>query len=300
MGRVLQPFAYFEPSSLTEAIALVGAPDTRILAGGSDLILRMRRGEARPSRVVSLAKVTGLDWLAVSSAGDLEIGALATLSRVRQLVAASHQWGAFQDALDQLTPPQVHNTGTVVGNICAAVPYYDLPTALFALGAKPRIVGAEGERLLPLADFYVAAGTTALRRDELVASIIVPPSPVNAGSAFAKILKAARRASDVHKVNAAARLVIDAENGSIGEAAIVIGSCGLRPWRAPDAEALLIGAIAGEGVFEAAAVAAADAVQPLTDVPWVEAARRGFVRALVGDILNLAAQRARQHDGSAA
>jgi CO/xanthine dehydrogenase FAD-binding subunit len=244
--------------------------------------------------------VAGLDRLAVNSAGNLEIGALATLSRVRQLVTASRHWGAFRDALDQLTPPQVHNTGTVVGNICAAVPYYDLPTALVALGAKLRIVGAEGERLLPLADFYVASGTTALRRDELVASIIVPPSPVDAGSAFAKILKAARRASDLHKVNAAGRLVIDAESGRIGEAAIVIGSCGFRPWRAPGAEARLIGAVAGESVFEAAAAAAADAVERLTDVPWVEAARRGFVRALVGDILNLAAQRARQQDGSAA
>ena len=293
MGRVLQPFEYFEPTSVAEATSLASVSDTGILAGGSDLILRLRLGQARFSRIVSLGKVPDLGGLGVNAEKGLEIGALVRLAHLDQKVSRTGHWGALHDSLDQLHPPQVHNMGTLVGNICAAVPHYDLPTALTALNAELRIVGSGGERRAALADFYVAPGKTALRPDELVSSIVVPRSGAGVGSAFAKIFKARRRAGDLQKVNAAARLAIDAKTKRINEATVVIGSCGFRPWRAAGAEAQLVGEADGK-LFEAAAVAAAEALQPLTDVPWLEASRRGLVRSLVQDVLDLAARRALQ------
>lgn len=300
MGRVLQPFEYFEPSSVAEAISLASASDTGILAGGCDLILRLRRGEARFSRVVNLGKVADLNGLSVNADKGLEIGALVKLAHLEQKVSRTGHMGALHDALDRLRPPQVHNMGTVVGNVCAAVPHYDLPTALTALHADLHIIGSGGERRVALADFYVAPGKTALRPGELVSAVVVPRSGAGVGSAFAKILKARRRAGDLQKVNAAARLAIDATTGRISQATIVIGSCGFRPWRATGAEAQLVGAETDDKLFEASGLAAAQALRPLTDVPWLEASRRGLVRSLVQDVLHAAARRASEAGSLAA
>jgi carbon-monoxide dehydrogenase medium subunit len=184
------------------------------------------------------------------------------------------------------------NMGTVVGNVCAAVPYYDLPTVLAALHAQVRVVGKQGQRTVALDEFYPAAGMTSLGRDELVSAIFVPAPPPNAASAFARILKARRSTSDLHKVSAAAHLRLDDERKAVSQITIVLGSVSFKPVRSTSAERRLVGRLPDHANLEAAAEEAASALEPLTSLTWLEEARRQFVRALVYDTLVQARDRA--------
>jgi carbon-monoxide dehydrogenase medium subunit len=298
MGRVLQPFDYHEPASVAEALRLIDGPQAKLLAGGCELVLSMRRGTARPRRIVSLRKVEGLDELHAHPKNGMRIGAKVRLRRIESDIWIAKRWAALHEAVEHLHPPQVHNMGTLVGNVCAAIPYYDLPVALAAHRARVNIADAAGKtRSLELAEFYTGPRETALRAGEMVVSLEAPPPGADAGSAFRKILKARRRSSDLHKINAAAYLALDAAGEQILDATVVVGCCGVGPQRIAAAEALLVGGAATPSRYAAAATEAASGLEAMTDLAWLEDVRRDFVAVLVRDVLDQAASRARsKHD----
>jgi aerobic carbon-monoxide dehydrogenase medium subunit len=297
MGRVLQPFEYFEPTSVADAITLLAEPGAKVLAGGCELVLGLRRGTARHARLVSIMKVDGLSTFRAHPKVGVEVGALVKIRTLENDIWLAKRWGALHESLEQLHPPQIHNMGTVVGNVCAAVPYYDVPTALVALRASLRIQGPRGEREVPIESFYVAPGRTVVKADEIVTAMLVPPPAPDASSAFKKILKAKRREGDLHKVNAAAYVALDTATDRVAEATVAIGCCVFKPVRVAAAEAALTGAPATTASFTEAAAIAARSVEPMTGAPWIEEIRRDFVHVLVRDVLEQAASRARsKHD----
>ncbi len=236
MGRVLQPFEYFEPSSFAEAFSLVQSPDSDFIAGGVEVVLSTRRGAVKRQRLVSILGLPGIDRFTAHPKVGLEIGAGVKLSRLASDIWVSKRWGALHEAIDQLHPPHIRNMGTLVGNVCSAVPYTDIPPALMALKAEVMVANVTGTRIVPIDGFFTGPRTTVAGAGDLVTRIFVPPPGPRASSAFRKIYKAPRREGDLHKVNAAAFVRLAADADVIDDAVVVVGCCGYAPYRVRAAE----------------------------------------------------------------
>jgi aerobic carbon-monoxide dehydrogenase medium subunit len=303
MHRVLLPFEFSEPGSVAEAVALIDGDRVRAMAGGVDLVLKMRLRHVTPERVVSLQKIPGLDHVredarfgrdgglgdgrGIGAAPALLIGALATLRRVEQAATVQHQWPLLAEALGSIVSMQTKAMGTLAGNLCVGTPASDVAPALYALGAHVRIAGESGEWEIPIEEFFVDAGKTAVRPHELVTEIIVPAPAAGSAGAF---LKLAKTAEDIAKVNAAVCLALS--DGVCSYVRIAVGSAAPTPVRAAAAERVLAGRRLDAGVATEAAEAAADSVCPISDVRSTAGYRKDMVRILVRDALLAAAARA--------
>lgn len=297
MGRVLQPIDYIEPESVTAALIAAAEPGSRLFAGGCDLVPALRRGQASHQRLVSIMRIPGLDGFSAHPKVGVTIGAQVLLARLVNNIWIGKRWAALHESVEQLHPPHIRNMGTVVGNICAAVNYYDVPTTLYAHRAVLTLSNGTSNRQVAIEDFYTGPRQTVLKPGEMVTQIDLPPPAADAGSAFKKIYKARRRADDLHKINVAAYVALDAARETITDATLAIGCIGAHPVRVRTAEALLIGQPASEAAFAAAGDAAAAAIAPMTDAAWVEEIRSEWIRVLARDVVAQAANRAlSRHD----
>jgi len=284
-------FEYHEPTSVAEAVATVARlrDDARFLAGGTDLIIQIRRGRLQPRHVVSLHRVPGLDDIAAD--GDVALGALVTHRRVERA-------GAFQGALRGLVEGaevigghQVRNVATVAGNIVNASPAADLVPVLQALDAEVTCVGPEGERRLPLEGFASGPGVTARRPDELLSQVRFAALPPRSATAFLKAGR--RRAMEISVVCVAVRLTLDADLVRCLEARIVLGAVGPTTLRARAAERVLEGAAITPETLTAAGRAAAGECRPISDVRASADYRALLVETLVPRALRRCLDRVR-------
>ena len=232
MGRVLQPFSYFEPETLNEAGDLISAPNAHLVAGGCQLVRAIRLGRHQPARLVNLSRIQGLDDLTNDENGNLIIGASATLSQIEESGLVHENWHALEDVFQRVIPQQVRNAGTLAGNIAAAVPYYDFPVALTALGAKVCCEKLGTQREIPMKDFYAAPRRTQVEPGEIITSLVLPSVSTREGSNLKSILKARRHQQDVQKINASVWIKLNETSRVVEDARIVVGgspSCGSWP-----------------------------------------------------------------------
>jgi len=296
MHRVLQPFEFFEPTTIGEVVDLVDSDTSRALAGGVDLVLKMRLREIVPERVVSLQRVPGLDYVEADGSG-LRFGALATLRQVEHAPEVEAEWPLLAEAIRSIVSVQTKTMGTAVGNLCVGTPASDVAPALYALGASVRIEGAGAKRDIPIEEFFLDVGKTAVGPHEIVTEISVPwPSEGSVGA----FLKLSKTAEDIAKINAA--VLVAVSEGRCVAARIAIGSVAATPLRATEAEKLLAGKEMRPHIFAEAADAAAEAAAPISDVRSTAKYRKDMVRVLVRDGLAKATARmvARAGGGKAA
>lgn len=282
---------------MAEAVAAAAQPGSQLFAGGCELVLSMRRGTVRHERLVSIMRIPGLDQFSAHPKVGVTVGPQVLLSKLANHIWIGKRWAALHEAIEQLHPPHIRNMGTLIGNVCAAVDYYDLPTALYAHRAVLTLSDGSTSRKVAIEDFYTGPRGTVIRSAEMVVQLDLPPPAADAGSAFKKIYKARRRADDLHKINAAAYVALDADKQKITDVTLAVGCVGAHPVRIPAAEAALTGAVANEAAFDTAGVLAAQAIAPMTDAPWIEEIRSEWIRILARDVLAQAASRAlSRHD----
>jgi carbon-monoxide dehydrogenase medium subunit len=287
MYRVLLPFEFFEPKTVDEAVRLLDTANAKVMAGGVDLVLKMRLRLTLPDAVISLQKIPGLDYIESNPAG-LRFGALASIRQIELSPLVQKNWAVLYEAVHQIASVQTKTMGTAVGNLCVATPASDIAPPLFVLGAKVKIVGLNYEKLVPIENFFVAVGKTILEPNEIVTEIFVPGMPAGTGSAF---LKAAKTADDIAKVNAAVTVTVT--DKICKDARIALGSVAPTPIRVTEAEQALKGQKLDETMFARAAEAAADAVRPISDIRSTAKYRKEMVRVLVTDALAKAAANAK-------
>jgi carbon-monoxide dehydrogenase medium subunit len=283
MYRVLLPFEFFEPKTVDEAVRLLDTANSKVMAGGVDLVLKMRLRLTLPDAVIGLQKIPGLDYIESNPAG-LRFGALASIRQIELSPLVQKNWAVLYEAVHQIASVQTKTMGTAVGNLCVATPASDIAPPLFVLGAKVKIVGLNYEKLVPIENFFVAVGKTILEPNEIVTEIFVPGMPAGTGSAF---LKAAKTADDIAKVNAAVTVTVT--DKICKDARIALGSVAPTPIRMTEAEQALKGQKLDETMFARAAEAAADAVRPISDIRSTAKYRKEMVRVLVKDALAKAA-----------
>lgn len=281
------PFAYYDPTTLDEAIALLASlPNARPLAGGQSMMPMLNMRFAQPDHLVDLNRVAGLDAVTVEPDGTLVIGAMARQRDLERHAEVARRCPMMVEALALVGHRQTRNRGTVGGSLCHLDPAAELPLVAAASDAVLTAAGPNGRRDLPFAEFAQGFMTPALEPEELLIAIRFPALPAGAGSAFVEF---ARRHGDFAIVAVAATLVPGAY-GRIALARIALGGVGPVPLRLPDAEATLSGATPGPDAFARAAEAIAQ-LDPMEDALVPSWYRRHLAGVLLPRALTLAAER---------
>ena len=289
----LRPFSYFEPKSLAEAVQILAeqGPSARPLAGGTDLLVRMKTGLFKPGALVNLKRIPGLGQIEPGQAG-LHIGALAKVSALERSPAVKASYPVLAQAAGLLGAPPVRALATVGGNIGRASPASDLAPALIVLNAKALVSGPAGERRIPVAQVMAGPGATSLAPAEVITSFALPAPLPHTGAAYLKLGR--REGMDCALVGAAAWLRL-AEGGSRAvEARIVLSSVGPTPWRAAQAEQAVLSGTLNDGLLDEAARLAAQEIKPMSDMRASEAFRRQAASALTQRALMAAWEMARK------
>src|SRR6476661_3895469 len=169
----MRAFAYERPTHLDDAVALLAqrGPEARPLAGGTDLIIRLRDGSIEPELVVDVKAIAELDDAIRTEGGLLTIGARTVMSTIADHARIRHDYRALAEAAAVVGAVQIRNRATLAGNICNASPAADTVPALLVFGARVVVAGPAGVRTVPADDVFVRSGVTTLARGELVTSI---------------------------------------------------------------------------------------------------------------------------------
>jgi carbon-monoxide dehydrogenase medium subunit len=290
MYRVLRPFEYFEPTTVAEVVDILSrhGGKAKVLAGGMDLVPKMRRRDLSPEYIISLQRVKGLDYVNGDGKRGLQIGALASLRSVELSPAVARDYVSLYEAIHQIASVQVKTNGTLVGNLCVATPASDVATILMALGATLKVAGTGRVKDVPIEDFFTGPGRTIMAPNEIVTEVSVPKVLPGAGGAF---LNLTRVKEDIAKVSAA--VVITTANAVCQTAKIVLGAVAPTPLRCHQAEALLTGKKLESIDSELVAQLAADACTPITDIRSSAEYRKDMARVLTRRALEIALERAK-------
>ncbi len=267
-------FEYFAPATLDEALDVLGRydeGDAKVLAGGMSLIPVMKLRFAAPRALVDINRIGGLETLAEED-GRLRIGALVRHKTCERSDLLKGKYGALGDAAPLISDPIVRNLGTVAGSLAHADPQGDWGSVMLAVRAEVVARSADGERTIPIDQFFQGPFTTSLQPNEIVTEVRVP-APGRAGGTY---LKLERKVGDFATVGVAVHLAMS--NGTVEQAGIALTGVGPTNVRAAEAEeALTAQALDEEAIDEAARLAAA-AAQPRTDVRGTEEYKRNVVR----------------------
>lgn len=284
---------YLAPQTLNEALeSLVKQSDgAQVIAGGTDLIPRMRSRMVTPSMLVDL-RLLGLDGIDSSEDG-IRIGASSTHTDILESELLAEHCFALIEAAGEIAGPPVRNRGTVGGNLVNASPAADLAPPLLVYDAIVVIAKSKAEREVPLAEFFSGPGKTVLAANEILTEIRIPAVPPTTASNFIKLGK--RRAMAIAVVSAAARLTLD-KAGKISQARIALGSVAPTPIRAVKAEAGLEGQKPSEKLFSEAGQVASSEASPISDLRASGEYRKKMVAVLTRRALTAAWQKLKERE----
>jgi aerobic carbon-monoxide dehydrogenase medium subunit len=260
------PFELSEPRSLSEAIALLDAEGARPLSGGTALMLMMKAGVLRPSRLVSLRK---LGLARIEANGDLHIGAMTSLRGLEKSELVKKGWPVIARTLRTLSNVRVRNVATVGGALAHADPHMDLPPLLVALGAQVAVEGKNSKRMMPVEELYAGYLENTLQRNELITRLDIPAL----GKRRAAYLKCTTRSADDWPALGIA-VISDFQN----DISIVIGAATDKPTRLFSAEKLLRGSSFNDKVLNQAGEAAVEEVHIESDMHGSAAYKKQLLR----------------------
>jgi CO/xanthine dehydrogenase FAD-binding subunit len=260
--RRLPKFEYLAPHSIDEACDLLAAhsSEVRLLAGGTDLLLQMRRREACPAYIIGLKGITELSGVRALADGGLSIGAMTTIQALMSSPVVREKYGVLAEAAAGIGGPELRNVATIGGNLASALPCADLPPALITLGAKVRLKSHNGERVVPVEDLFPQFGMTVARPDELLTTIQLPNPPSFSGGAYLKFHD--RQSMDMTTLGVSAFVTWDEGSRVFRDIKIALASGAPVPMRARKAEAVLRGRACADDVLQEAALAVCEEAHP--------------------------------------
>ena len=261
-------FEYLEPESIDEALAMLSRyrGKSKIIAGGTDLMLQMRYKTIKPEYVIDITRIPGLGYVTFDDNRGLKIGPLTTIRDLETSRELREKYPIIVQAAGQLGSVAIRNVATVGGNLCNALPSAETSQVLVALSSEVRIAGPGGERSVPLEDFFTGVGKTVLQPDELLREIVVPGLDPGASGTYIK--HSPRGPIDLAIVNITVLVTMEQDRKTCKDAKIVLGAVAPTPLRARNGEDVLKGRKIDEALIDQAAQAASDEANP----------RRGSIR----------------------
>ncbi len=279
----LPDFEHHFCATVGEACSLLAAykGEAKVLAGGTDLLVKMKHRRILPRYLVNIKRVPDLDYIRYDEAEGLKIGALTTMQAIRNSSLVMKKFSSLGQAAGVLGTPHVRNIATLGGNLCNASPAAECAPALLTLGAKAKLASLEGERVVQMEDFFCGPGKSILNENEILTEIQVPNLPQWTASVH---LKYGSRRVDVAVVGAS--IVMTVDGWKCKDVKIALSAVGPTPFRAKRAESLLRGEMlngAKESLIEKVAQAAMEESSPIDDIRGHADHRRHLVKSLVAD-----------------
>jgi carbon-monoxide dehydrogenase medium subunit len=270
---------YIAPETYDEACRVLDEFSTRakILAGGTDLMIQMERGQRNPEVLVSLDRIPG--WDALHTQDGVHMGAGTSYRQLEKSLPASGPYAALIEASRQVGGIQVRNVATVAGNLCNASPAADSVPPLLVMDASLTVTGLAGTRSIPVYEFITGRGQTVLASAEILTQIDIPALPQRTSTVFLKAGR--RRAMEISFVSVAARITLADDGETIQTARIALGAVAPTPIRVPAAEQLLEGERLSAEMIKHAARLAVQATDPISDVRASAEYRRHLVEVMV-------------------
>jgi len=254
---------YEAPDTTRAAIALLAKAkgSAYVLAGGSDLLVRMRGGYIEPDLVVDIKHIKAMREVKKSASG-FTIGAAVPCAQLGENAALKKAWPGVVEAANLIGSKQIQGRCTITGNLCNASPAADSVPAMVAAGAKAVIAGPKGKRTIPVEQVATAPGKTTLKKGELIEAILLPKRPSYSGDAYLRFIP--RTEMDIAVVSAGVNLVLDSK-GIVKDARVALGAVAPTVVLVPDAARVIIGTNLDAAALDKLGAACAAACRPIDD-----------------------------------
>ncbi|MER9303030.1 xanthine dehydrogenase family protein subunit M [Mesorhizobium sp. M0293] len=254
---------YIRPLSIEDAVGqLAGAAGTAaILAGGSDLLVRMKGGFVEPDLIVDIKAIDGLSEIRETPEG-FSIGAAVPCAVLGESAALKKAWPGVVEAAKLIGSKQVQGRCTITGNLCNASPAADSVPALVAAGARASVVGPAGRRTIPVQSVPTAPGKTSLAKGEIIEAILLDKRAPRSGDAYLRFIP--RTEMDIAVVSAGVNLTLD-EHGVVKSARVALGAVAATVLLVEEAAEVLIGSKLDEATLERLAKVCSGACRPIDD-----------------------------------
>lgn len=282
-------FDYHPARSVDEAIALLQqyGDDAKLLAGGHSLLPTMKLRLAQPAHLIDLGKISGLSYIR-DDGGAVAVGAMTTYATIERSALIRQNFALLPEGVVLIGDPQVRNRGTVGGSVAHSDPAADTPGMVLALKADIVVRGPGGARTIKADDFFMDLFQTALKPNEVVTEIRFAKPPAHTGSAYTKL---ANKASHYAVVGCAAVVTLGGD-GTCTSASVVITGASVKPSRARNVEAALVGKRLDEATIADAASHAADGLELVSDIHGSKEYRAQMAAVLARRAISKAVERA--------
>ncbi len=282
---------YLAPESVDEAVkALASAPGARVLAGGTDLIVQMRAGRAKPAAVIDVKRVPGAVGVWRQVDGAFVIGAATPAAEIGEHAALTATWPGVVEAANLIGSTQVQGRASLGGNLCNASPAADSVPALVAARAVCVVVGPAGKREVPVEAVQAGPGRTTLHPGEFVLEFRLPPRGQRASDAYLRLIP--RTEMDIAVVGAGVNLTLAAD-GKISEAHVALGAVAPTTLLASSAGAAIVGGALDDAALARLDAAACAACNPISDKRGTSEYRTRIAGVLARRAAKIAYDRAR-------
>jgi carbon-monoxide dehydrogenase medium subunit len=254
---------YEAPRTLESAVALLAgeAGSAQILAGGTDLLVRMKSGISEPDLVVDIKRIDSMHSITAEN-GGWRIGAAVPGAVLGEHAGVKADWPGVVEALELIGSTQVQGRATMAGNMCNASPAADSVPAMVAADAVARVVGPKGSRDVAVGDIATAPGKTSLTKGEIVESIFLPARPKHSGDAYLRFIP--RTEVDIAVVGVGVNLTLDA-SGTCTAARVALGAVAPTVLLDQKAAATLVGTKVDDAALAKLAAACSAACKPIDD-----------------------------------
>jgi aerobic carbon-monoxide dehydrogenase medium subunit len=290
---LLPKFDYHEPSTLEEALQLLSelGGNAKVLAGGTDLLVRMKQKIDKPSHIISIARVPGLDAVVPRNSHGVTVGPAASAAALSRHELLQDRFTPLALAAGRLGAPMIRNRATIGGNLVNARPAADLSPACMVLNATLKLKSVSREREVSVNEFFRGPGDAAIEPNELMVAINMETPPPWSGGAYIKL--GARKTLEISMVNVATLVTLVSPDGSIADARIALGAVAPTPVRAYAAEEYLIGQQPSDALFQKAGEIGVGMCSPITDHRGTMEYRCMMIEVLIKRSLSQAFERAR-------
>ena len=290
----MKAFNYLVPKTLDEAISLHESygKSAKYIAGGTDVIVKIKEGKLAPNYLISLKQVISRDQLYLNAeTGELFIGAFTTHRAIETSPLVQARYPILHDAVKNIGSVQIRNVATIGGNLVNAVPSADGAIPLIAMDARANIYGRKGKRSMPLSRFFLGPGQCDLESGEILTDIVIPPPAARTGGAYVK--HGRREAMELPMLGVGVLLSLEEDLATCAMARICLGVAAPTPFRPLSAEKFLVGKPVTEEYLAQAGIMAGQESKVRDSIRGVAWYRREMVGVLVKRMGLLAVNRAK-------
>jgi len=290
--KTLGRFNYVAPLSIQEATSFLNNYKgcCKVLAGGTDLFILLRKGDITTDYVVDLKRILELQKIDYDENNELHIGATCTINSLNNSGLIRKNAPVITEVVKTFANNQVRNRATIGGNIARSSPAGDMLPALLVLDARVRLIGSNSNRTVSLTEFFKGPGENILEEGEILSEVIIPSS--NENSTYTAFSKVMRTSADLAKLSLAVYLEI--EKGKIHRPRIAVGAVAAIPMRLSKVEKALDGEEVSVQVIKKAVEYVKEEISPITDVRSTREYRMHVAAVVVRKTLEKALQEVKQ------